>query len=975
MKKTGEEIMSMSEIKDTSADTGMDHALTCRTRGGKNPKGLPRVFYVAHPDDEAYFERIWELLNAHQDIALFYNAVPLTFERFSEYLAENQLIVIPVTAKLLRQVPHIVTFVLSVALEKHIPVLPLLFEDGLMSEYRKVFGDLQYLAPGDDDPTAISFDQKLETYLNGVLFSAETAKRVRDAFDAYIFLSYRKKDRAYARRLMKLVHADERLRDVAIWYDEFLTPGEDFSAAIRNALKSSDLFAMVVTPNLLERVNGKKNYVMEHEYPAALEASKPIVPCEMAETDKAQLAKDYEGIGVCISGEDGNAIPEVIAEKLKKEALKEDTPEHNFLIGLAYLDGIDVEVDYEKALGLIRGSAEAGVEEAIRKLIVMYHDGKGVARDYKESVLWQEKLVECIRRKQAEGAYAADDPVLAYALGNLGDAWNEIGQPWESREPYIEMNKEAARIHNTQLKIRSKISFCDLCVKTGMAKEAKGQLEKVLPLLENAAETNPTVRTRTELALCYEKIGRAEEKLGHFADAKAQYEKTASIMGDLAKTGDIPSRRNLARIYRNIAEMARQLKDPEEALNLQKAALKITEALEKETGTIASRRDLLLSYIHLGDTMEALKLPADAKTWYEKALPLSKTLAEEAGTIEDRKNLGDVYQDLGRIARSLGNLGEVIKMYKQAHAVRSALIKDDNEISSRVELALTCGDLGDILRDTKNPSQAKEWYEFSVGFLEAMAKVSNEYRICQELSAVYMKTGHAAKETGDLKEAVTWYEKALPVQENLWKETGEKEACDGLLSAYEYLGAAQAALKNPQDAKAAFEKAAAIREECAKKSPSETLTRGLITDYERLGRIFWDLKDPNGAAAQYQKALSLLEPSITETGNLWSRREAVSCYRSLGNLKIALGQKKEAAALSKKSLDTANKLVDETNAEQDNRLLAHALYEMGLRNPVKLLARPVFKQAYNIWKNLAKEHPEVAEYAKMRDLAASKMRG
>ncbi|MBQ2310075.1 MAG: tetratricopeptide repeat protein [Erysipelotrichales bacterium] len=966
----------MSDSADASANPRTEYSLSYRTRGGKNPKGLPRVFFGAHPDDAAAcFERVWKILDAHQDIALFFGTAPRTFKEFSEDLADMQLIVMAVTAKLLHEKPRDVMAILSIALEKHIPVLPLMFENGLASEFRQVFGDLQYLAPDDDDPTAIPFDQKLETYLNGVLVSTETAKRVRDAFDAYIFLSYRKKDRAYARRLMKLVHTDERLRDVAIWYDEFLTPGEDFNDAIRHVLKSSDLFALVVTPNLLERAGGKKNYVMEHEYPAAVEASKPIVPCEMAETDKTQLAKDYEGIGACISGEDGNAIPEVIAEKLKKEALKEDTPEHNFLIGLAYLDGIDVEVDHEKALRLIQGSAEAGVEEAIRKLIVMYHDGKGVARDYKESVLWQEKLVECIRRKQAEGAYTEDDPVLAYALGNLGDAWNEIGQPWKSREPYVEMYNEAARIQNTQLKIKSKMSFCDLCVKIGMAKEAKSLMEEVLPLLENAAKTNPTIRTRTELALCYEKIGRAEEKLGHFADAKTQYEKTAGIMEGLAKTGDIPSRRNLARIYRNIAETAHQLENPEETLNLQKAALAITEALEKETGTIASRRDLLLSYIRLGDTMDALKLPADAKAWYEKALPLSKALAEEAGTMEDRKNLGDVYQDLGRIARSLGNLGEAIKMHKQAYAVRSALVKDDNEISSRVEQALTCGDLGDILRDMKNPSQAKEWYEFKTGYLEVLIKVSAEYRICRELSAAYMKIGHAAKETGDLKEAVTWYEKALPVQENLWKETGEKEACDGLLSAYEYLGAAQAALKNPQDAKAAFEKAAAIREECAKKSPSETLTRGLITDYERLGRIFWDLKDPNGAAAQYQKALSLLEPSITETGNLWSRREAVSCYRSLGNLKIALGQKKEAAALSKKSLDTAKKLVDETNAEQDNRLLAHALYEMGLRNPVKLLARPVFKQAYNIWKDLAEEHPNVPEYAKMRDLAASKMRG
>ncbi|MBQ1386270.1 MAG: toll/interleukin-1 receptor domain-containing protein, partial [Erysipelotrichales bacterium] len=528
----------MSDSADASANPRTEYSLSYRTRGGKNPKGLPRVFFGAHPDDAAAcFERVWKILDAHQDIALFFGTAPRTFKEFSEDLADMQLIVMAVTAKLLREKPRDVMAILSIALEKHIPVLPLMFENGLASEFRQVFGDLQYLAPDDDDPTAIPFDQKLETYLNGVLVSTETAKRVRDAFDAYIFLSYRKKDRAYARRLMKLVHTDERLRDVAIWYDEFLTPGEDFNDAIRHVLKSSDLFALVVTPNLLERAGGKKNYVMEHEYPAAVEASKPIVPCEMAETDKTQLAKDYEGIGACISGEDGNAIPEVIAEKLKKEALKEDTPEHNFLIGLAYLDGIDVEVDHEKALKLIQSSAEAGVEEAIRKLIVMYHDGKGVARDTKKSIFWREKLVECIRRKQAEGAYAVNDPVLVHELWNLGDAWKEIGQPWKASDPYIQMHDEAARIHDSRLETKSEMEVCELAIKIGQPQMAKDLLQEILPSLINNAKTTETVRAYTDLVICYDKLGRAEEELGHFAAAKPWYEKAVGILEIIAKNG------------------------------------------------------------------------------------------------------------------------------------------------------------------------------------------------------------------------------------------------------------------------------------------------------------------------------------------------------------------------------------------------------------------------------------------------------
>ena len=52
---------------------------------------------------------------------------------------------------------------------------------------------------------------------------------------------------------MRLIHKNEFCRDIAIWYDEFLTPGENFNDAIKEALQKSGLFVLTVTPNL---VNG-----------------------------------------------------------------------------------------------------------------------------------------------------------------------------------------------------------------------------------------------------------------------------------------------------------------------------------------------------------------------------------------------------------------------------------------------------------------------------------------------------------------------------------------------------------------------------------------------------------------------------------------------------------------------------------------------------------------------------------------------
>ncbi len=71
----------------------------------------------------------------------------------------------------------------------------------------------------------------------------------------------------------------------------------------------------------------------------------------------------------------------------------DNSAEHSFLIGLAYLGGIDVEVDRERAVTLIEDAANCGLAEAMEKLVSMYRTGEGVERNYEEAIKWQGKLV------------------------------------------------------------------------------------------------------------------------------------------------------------------------------------------------------------------------------------------------------------------------------------------------------------------------------------------------------------------------------------------------------------------------------------------------------------------------------------------------------------------------------------------------------------------------------------------------------
>lgn len=365
----------------------------------------PRVYFTCHPDDfEKYFKKICDDIFKTHDCAIYYT------EDMTEFIAEdekevdlgrNNLFVVPVTFKLLTTPNRTMDADIPYALVKHIPVLPILMELVDDELYSSKFGELQYLNPLSEDRTEVPYEEKLKKYLESLLFSKELTDRIRNAFYAYIFLSYRKVDRVYANTLMRLIHSIPECRDFAIWFDEFLTPGESFKANIEKALDDCKLFTFLVTERLLKKninKNGEEenNFVMAEELPKAkgkrAKKGTKIIAVEMEDAGKDAPsileADDY------IRYDDLEFRDRILAtiSKIKYDAV--NTPEHTFLMGLAYLEGIDMEVDRERAVALIENAAESDLAEAMEKLIRMYKDGAGVARNDDAVQKWSNRLAD-----------------------------------------------------------------------------------------------------------------------------------------------------------------------------------------------------------------------------------------------------------------------------------------------------------------------------------------------------------------------------------------------------------------------------------------------------------------------------------------------------------------------------------------------------------------------------------------------------
>ena len=566
-----------------------------KIKGGADPHDKPRVYFCCHPDDfDRYFEKICEDVFKTHDPAIYYT------EDMSEALDENNinvdlrrmnLFLVPITFRLMNEPCRAMAVDIAYAKEKNIPILPFMMESGIDEIYSlpKNFGERQYLSPFSSDKTGISYENKLENYLKSILISDEMAKRVRAAFDAYIFLSYRKKDRRYADELMRIIHNIPGCRDIAIWYDEFLTPGESFIKNIEKAMSDSRLFALLVTPNLLE----SGNFVMTEEYPMAKKAEMDILPTEMEKTDRDELFSKFDGISEPVRADDEH-FTETMLSVIKSIAISEndDDPEHNFLIGLAYLDGIDVEVNVERGIELITKAAEAELPEAMERLYQMYYDGL----NYKKALAWAQRITDYYSKK-----YGENHSYTLTSMNNLASVYQDLGE------------------YHKALGLFTRV----------------GEI-----MLEVYGEENPyTLTSMSNLASIYQDLGAYQEALEFNKDV---YELRCKILGE-EHSDTLTSLNNLALTYGSLGEYER-------AIELHKKSYELSCRIlgEEHPRSLSSLNSLASTYGQLGEYERAIELH---KKSYEKSC---KILGEEhPNSFTILNNLGNIYYKLGEYEKAL----------------------------------------------------------------------------------------------------------------------------------------------------------------------------------------------------------------------------------------------------------------------------------------------------------------------------------
>lgn len=839
------------------------------TRQNSTPHGKPKVLYCCHPDDfEPFFSEISKDILDKQDCTIWFwgEVEEPPYATLMEELSQMQLFVFPITRKLLCTENSAMDIVFPYAKSHNIPVLPLLQEKGLEEIYTQRFGSLQYLNKYDLDRTALSYGEKLEKYLESVLIGSDLAEKIRAAFDAYIFLSYRKKDRKYALELMRLIHSNPLFQDIGIWFDEFLIPGENFNDVIKAALSKSDLFLLTVTPNLIN----EPNYIMDIEYPLARQEGKSVLPAELVATDRNSLSEKYEDIPSCVDAYSDDELSVALLESIKRLAIRDNdaSPEHKFFIGLAYLGGVDVEVDFNKAFMLISSAAESGLLEAMQQLSEMYHNGNGVPQDYTKAVHWRKRV--------------ADHYANVYENKPSKETANRYISALFKLSVYeFDCDKDAfltTSTHIIDLLATTSVDFSEdirECLAVCHANMGYYYLVRItlwrFDLAEEhylaAAELYQQLSKEREsylpkLASTYQNLGKTYYWLNKFEQSRSMYRDALNILFNIGSTNSYDYDQQISDIYRELADLYRRNEVYDQAEWAYKHSIDTLQRL-KQIAHSNVDKSLAFLYKDISKLYVQLNRMSDAEKYLLEALSLSENIVSQmAYEYQNRQFNAVLKKSLTKDAESISSIIEDLQKVYQDDTIEKKISIVQRAVCFFARMAQAIPEvynpmygthgqkLAALLRDAERFADAEQTYLSTISIFEKCIPDNRSYHFSIAESYNNLAVMHHDNEQYDKAEDL--YRRALEVRQYCARELSGKYADTVLALSYMNLGILLYDTKQYEESEQMYLHAVALYE----KAEEHYLVAKL---YVRLGDLYRAMGQHFESASQFHSAIDICE--------------------------------------------------------------------------------------------------------------------
>lgn len=726
-------------------------SLQFETNTGYVLMGQPWVFFSCHPEsfDQLKDQVKCDVLKCCDCVFCWWDPHDTIPEALDD-LSQMSLFVFAVDRRFIDEDCPSNTVLWHYAIGHHIPILPLIMEDGLILDFNDRFGELH---------TLLGFgsarQEKLKSYFDRLFVNNELANEIRNAFDAHLFLSYRKVDATEASKLIKAIRSLDYSRDIAIWFDAYLSPGEDFNEAIRSVLERCDLFVLLVTPNLIK----EDNYVRREEFPRAQRSKRDILPVEMQSTNHETLQKWYVGIPSCVDGNQTSELSASLREHLDEDALgTNDDPRHLYCIGLAYLQGIDVEVDKRQAVSLIEDAAKGGLPDAMRAMQGMWRDGNGVEQDDREAAKWSERLARAMRPQDplqdpkatlayveqlvdaaqafadvrqvddalalldegtsfvgpyADGQNRTLDLCMARLSGAAGSLLVEQGKNEQALGRYQRANECFRRCAEKQRDSKMLCRWADalfgmahIIWKTRHTEQVRMLIEEALSYYREAYEQDHSYEAgfgaaECQYELCSYALGRSRQK-----EAVDHLEACGTMLNDVkSRHGEGRTLDELFNWHILVGDMSSVANNFEVALQAYKSAEKVILHINKNTMTILEHRYLQMVYGKIGNTYLELDNSDEAFLYFFPGYLAASEIESDLGDLQSKTDLEVFCYELGVITLERGDLDEAQTYIAKDIALAREVDRMAPTVDTRYSLGQSLCQLGLLRRAQKKPKQ------------------------------------------------------------------------------------------------------------------------------------------------------------------------------------------------------------------------------------------------------------------------------
>jgi tetratricopeptide (TPR) repeat protein len=512
----------------------------------------------------------------------------------------------------------------QLARELSVPIIPIVEDEALFPTFSRFSGAIHGIARTDRE-YLLKYGQQLSSYL----YTEDMIKLIREkAFTAEIFLSYRKKNIREAREFMRKLHNIKSFETISVWYDNSLTAGRNFDDEIKDSIKKSDAFVLLVTPDLAT----EGNYVQTTEYPFARENGKTVIPVEAMPTDVKCFETLYPGSERPVPIDNQTSLRDAFINKLKLCVTDEPmSNERTYFLGLTYHSGNGVERDHSRAFRLLESVAEGNDFVALHACFPLcdyYGDGLTAKTDYKKAYYYRMRII--VLSEQLLGPEHHDTAIAYFHMANLCEERCDFEQASKWGIKATKVCEKAFGAEHPETAATYSLTG-NVLINKGDYAQALIWLEKSHKIYEKTLGTNHPKTVTT-----YGSLSTAYCFLGNFTKALKYSHKTLAVYEEFY--GKIDPR--TAMVYQNIGGIYNGLRDYPAALEwLDKALISQQKAFMSD-----EHRDIAITYNTLSVVFANLKQHKNALKAVKRALSINvRTLGmSHPDTIKTQESMTNI---------------------------------------------------------------------------------------------------------------------------------------------------------------------------------------------------------------------------------------------------------------------------------------------------------------------------------------------